>query len=172
MTRLKFDEQKQVYKNAWGGNMAIAHENGSLTDDMLKVMTDKQISVLAFSSKGKITMEKYRRPSDRKTAEAQGGLPGEEYWGVSRAHLEIEYRKKAKIPPLLSEERKADKERAGYVSLLKGYYASRNYRLGGLFSDVISRMVSKYGIFPNEVGFSEDNWEAVAEREKMEKEIA
>lgn len=114
----KKQEQYQEAKNAWGGNVALAHENGSLTDEQIKKMTDGQLLLLAYADPARrdgIRMEWYRRTSDKKLAEEQGGRAGENFLGVHRALLEIEHRAK-QLSSAAEERRRINSEALQTIS--------------------------------------------------------
>lgn len=96
------------YVSKIGTNLAIAHENGTLTDEALLKMTDDELAQRAFATvrtneyQGKtwkdydgIRTENYRAPHDRKKAEAQGRNANEIYSAPCRAFILFKKRKEA-----------------------------------------------------------------------------
>lgn len=91
-------------------NQAVAHLNGSQTDETLLSMSNSELERMAYGdieNLDYIRMEKYKRTSDRRKAELQGGYPGEEYVGTSRAWLLLDSR----INPKEGQKIKFENER-------------------------------------------------------------
>lgn len=91
-----------------GTNIALAHENGTLTDERLMAMTMDELATRAFATvrtneyNGKtwkdydgVRVELYRAPSDRKKAEGQGHTASEVYSAPCRAFVLFNKRKEA-----------------------------------------------------------------------------
>ena len=78
----------------WWTNVAVNHINGRLSNETLLKMTDQELTNLVDKEGG---LERYRRPTDRKLAEKQGGYIDEEYDGLHRAHIILMYRRAIKV---------------------------------------------------------------------------
>lgn len=76
-------------------NIAVAHENGNLTNEYLLKQLNSTLKGLLKSDIGAVC-EEYRRPNDKKLADKQGGYPDEVYIGAHRAQIILEYREAKK----------------------------------------------------------------------------
>lgn len=104
-TNILFDVPYKICKS-----VAILHETGKMTDEMLLSMTDKQLEDMCYEKIEVIVTprltwrkfdyirtEKYRRTSDKKKADSQGTeSTGEIYSGINRAFIILEKRLKEK----------------------------------------------------------------------------
>ena len=80
----------------WWTNIPVFNNpNG----EALLAMTDGELENLAYAdlkARDKIRTEKYKRPNNKAQADLQGGMPGEEYYGVCRAKVILEFREARK----------------------------------------------------------------------------
>lgn len=87
---------KDTFNGRWWCNQALAHKSGALPNERLLAMSDDDLRSVGFNGFGEPCVERYSRPTDKGVAERQGGIPGEEYTGVHRAVLILEYRRVAR----------------------------------------------------------------------------
>lgn len=86
-----------VHRNSISTNSALAHRDGTLTDETLLLMTDEQLERLAYTADGTVSTEHYRAPMIKKKADEQGHSAGSIYLGVHRALLVLDQRRRERI---------------------------------------------------------------------------